>query len=141
MGRQQQPIGPITGISSNDDGSESDNETTDGEGFGFRNNPLTNRIKELRERKFVNPITFVRENGGGLETFGIWLYEYRYLFILLTVLILIVGMLFDRRVSFAAGIGMMLVGSWLGRIDDENDPFTIYICGFIAAVLPFALPA
>lgn len=107
------------------------------EGGFLQSNPLTDKIRQMRNRKFINPFTFIRDNGGGIETFGIWLYEYRHIFILLAIVFIIIGMLFDRRVSFAAGIAMILVGIWLDRIDDENDTFLAYLCGMVTAILPW----
>lgn len=125
--------GPIRGISlkSSESGNDADSL--------LKNNPLTDRIRQMRGTRIVNPITFVQENGGGLETFGVWLYEYRHLFILLTIIFLAVGILFNRYISFAAGIVMILVGMWLDRIDDDNDTILVYLCGTVAALVPFIL--
>ena len=132
----RQQMGPVTGIRLNTPtATDADEESP------FKNNPLTARIRELRGRRFINPITFIQENGGGIETFGIWLYEYRHLFIVLTIIFLIVGMLFDRRISFGAGIVMILVSMWMDRIDDDNDTFLVYLCGFVTALVPFLISA
>lgn len=134
--RPRQQMGPVMGIRLNDEPKTE--ATNDGES---RNpaNVLADRLRQLRGKRIVNPITFVRENGGGVETLGIWLYEYRQLFIALTIVLLIIGVLFDRRISFGGGIAMILIGIWIGRIDDENDIFNICLCGFLTAMIPFVL--
>lgn len=139
-GRPNQAMGQVTGMRLNNQTATSTSEGNGTESL-LRNNPLTERIREMRGRRIINPITFVRENGGDLETFGIWLYEYRHLFVALTIIFLAIGMLFNRYISFGAGVAMILVGMWLDRIDDDNDTFLVYICGFVTALLPFVMSA
>lgn len=133
---EPQPSGPVMGIS-NDPSDASPDEGQSVLGA----NPLTQRIREMRGRHIINPITFIRDNGGGVETFGIWLYEYRQIFVILAIVFLIVGMLFNRYYSLIAGIAIVFVGMWLDRIDDNNDSFLVYLCGIVTALFPFLMPA
>lgn len=95
----------------------------------------------IPQQNFVNPITFIRENGGGLTTFGIWLHEYKQIFLILMLIFMVIGMLFTWNISLAAGLIMLLIGMWIENISEEHDATLILICGGLTALIPYILSA
>ena len=69
-----------------------------------------------------------------------WIYDHSLVvFAVYGVLFLALGILFNRYISFGAGLVLVLLGYFMSSRDPTKDTFLFYLVGLIIFAVPFVI--
>ena len=66
-----------------------------------------------------------------------WLADHELWFILVTVILIVVGLLISRYISFGGAIVLLAIGWAVNRDNDVDDSFVFYLCALVCFVIPY----
>jgi hypothetical protein len=66
-----------------------------------------------------------------------WLSEHEFWFIPVTVILIVVGLLMSRYISFVGAIVLLAIGWLVNRDNDVEDSFVFYLCALVCFIVPY----
>lgn len=105
--------------------------------------PSASQDPQTREKTGRKLADNIRKRSGSeiLESIAGWLYDHALVFCAVyAVVFLVLGIFFNRYISFGAGLVLVALGWWVSARDGmRRDTFIFYIAGLVIFAIPFMI--